>query len=477
MALVNSNFRESTLHKAWYDKTFRSTYALEFAQQNFGEVVERYDKGLGFTSFLHLAGKTMPVKNNSITIFEKGAPIRPVKVTIAIDAAPVNATTVTADVTDGSNAYLRAGDTIIIPASYTDQTTNQVMRISGSAGAWKGTFNNVSASITSALTNVIVAVGGTEFAEGSAGIDPRASSLYSRTTNYQIFKAAKGWEGGTIFNEQWDVIKMKDGTQGLYTRGIAELDFELDDQLDSALLTGQVITNTAGLTETSVSGNTNAIPAFDGLDQIMASLSQEQTWDATGYGLEKFKEIKVLLENVGVLGRDVDFFVGTDLNASIESELQDYQNQNAGGTKYWDGISKVGFKVNAITANSVTFNVAELTGLSNPQKFGLSAYNYRKQGFLFTQGMYMAKTNGIQGDGIELRLPHLTLGYPDNNGERRDRIFKLEPGVNGIAGMPNVAVNSYDGVKMHALMHVVPIWNHMYKAIAVNYNAAAGGGL
>jgi len=140
MALQNANYRESANYKGWTDTAFHSTYSLRLKPQTYGELVQRYGPGLSLTSFSHLAGRTMGVKSDSITIFEEGAPYRPVKVSIGTDAAPVNATAVTFNVADGSDAYMRQYFSIIIPAAYTDSTLPQEMRILGSAGSWTGTL-------------------------------------------------------------------------------------------------------------------------------------------------------------------------------------------------------------------------------------------------------------------------------------------------------------------------------------------------
>jgi hypothetical protein len=317
---------------------------------------------------------------------------------------------------------------------------------------------------------VYVAVGASAFGYGSAGTDPMSTGTYSRTTSDRIMKDAVGIEGGVLFNEEWKEFATKDGGRGVWTRSIGEMDFRLDDQIDSFLLTG-IANGNAAMTQASIDGETKAIPSADGLLTVMGSLAQELTWDANGFDETKFRAVKVLLENVGVVNKNVDFFVGSDLNASIEAKMIDFLSSNAGGTKYWDEIGKVGFVVNKVVLNGVIFNIAELGGLSNPNKFGLSSYNLKKAGFMFTQGEYAAR---LEDGGSEqnLRLPHLTLGYPMGNGENRQRIFIAEPGVHGIQGLPNIAVNSYDGIKMHTLAHVIPIWNHMYKTIKVTYDAS-----
>ena len=475
MALQTAGYRESTANASWYNSTFRSTYDLELKPQTFGEVIDRYGPGLSLCSFSNLAGRVMGVKSPTITIFEKGAPTRPVKTSIAIDTAPVNTTAVTLDVTDGSNAYMREFFNIIIPASYTNKTIDQELRITGSAGSWLGTFADVTAAISSTITEVYCAVGASSFGFGSDQPDPMSTGTYSRTTQQRIIKDTVGIEGATLYQEEWEDFALKHGGRGVWTRSIAEMDFRVDDQMDSALLIGQNISNSAGITQASIDGSTKAVPSFDGLEQIMASLSQELTWDSAGFGIDKFRALRPLLQNVGVVNQKLDLFCGSGLNSSIEAEMIDLLKTNAGGTKYWDEISKVGFMVNNVKFDSVQTQIAVLHSLSNPNKFGLSSYNYNNEGYLFTQGEYTAILED-GGNQEKLRLPHLTLGYPNGNGENRQRIFMMSPGVHGVQGLPNVAVSGLDGYKMFALAHMIPIWNHMYKAIKINYDSGEGQG-
>lgn len=475
MALTNTNYRESAQYQGFYDTAFHSTYDLRLKPQTYGEVVQRYGPGLSLTSFSQLAGRTMGVRNSAITIFEEGAKYRPVKVSIATDTAPVSGTTVTLNVADGSDAYMRQFFTIIIPAEYTNKDFPQELRITGSAGSWVGSFADVTAAITVALDEVYLAVGASSFGKGSGQPDPMATGTFERSTNERIIKTTGGFEGATLYKEEWDEFALIDGGRGLWSKSIAELDFDLDNQVDSALLVGQEITNTAGITQLSITGDTKAVPSAEGLEQIMSELAQELTWDATGFGIDQFRQLRPLLENVGVVNMKLDLFAGSDLNSSIESEMIDFLTSNAGGTKYWDEISNVGFMVNQIKLDSVQTNVAVLHALSNPNKYGLDSYNFKKQGYLFTQGEYAA-TLSDGGAEQKLRLPHLTMGYPDGNGENRQRKFMMRPGVNGVQGVPNVATTDLDGWYMYGFQHMIPIWNHMYKTVKINYDASQDAG-
>lgn len=474
MSLVNSNYRESTATKSWYNKTFRSTYDLELKPQTLGELIYRYGDGLSMTGILHMANRVVPVKSPTITVFEKGAPTRPVKVSISTSADASAGVTVTPASDDDSDDYLRAGMTLVIPKAYTNKDKDVELLLSYADSTWTGKPLVSGLQITTALSDVYVFVGASAFGYGTSQPDPMATGTYSYTTNERIIKDSSGVEGGIIYQESYEEIEMDNGEKGVWTRSLGEMDFRLDDQIDSALLVGDANANTSNVTATSVSGVSQAIPSFNGLITEMKSKGQELEW-TTGFDIDKFRAVKVLLENVGIVNRGVDFFVGTDLNASIETEMLDFIDAYSAGHSLWDMVNGVGFQVKKVLINGVMFYISELGAFSNPNKFGMSNYGYRDTGLMLPQGEYAAT---LQDAGIQqnVRLPHLSIGYPMGNGENRKRIFAIEPGVNGLQGMGSVVSNAYDGVKFHTLAHIIPIFTHMHQTIFVEKDSTEGAG-
>lgn len=475
MALQNAAYRESTNLRGFYDQRFLSTYDTRLKPQTYGELVMRYGDGLTLTSFLHLAGQEMSIKSKEITIFEKGAYTRPVTVSIPTAAAPINSVAITPSTADDSDDYLRADMTLIIPRQFTNNNQETELLLAFDGSNWTGKALNGTTAITTALTDVVVAVGASAFGYGTGQPDPMNSAEFSRTTGVRIMKDTSGIEGGTVFEEQWDELQAYDGSKGVWTRSLAEMDFRLDDQIDSFLLVGEENTNIANVTAQSLSGNTAAIPSAEGLTTIMNDLAQELTWDVD-FDIDKFRAVKTQLEAVGVINKDVDFMVGTNLAASIETSMIEFLKTNSAGHTFYDMMNAVGFHVKEININSVKFNVMELHAFSNPQKFGLSTYGYRDTGYIFPKGEYTARIEGMGTGSEEMRLPHLTLGYPNFNGENRRRGIWVEPGVNGLQGMGSVVSNDDDGVRFYTMTHIMPIWNHMYKTIKVERSAGSGGG-
>lgn len=462
-----------SLTQAGYASRFISTYDLALQPQYYGELIKRYGDGFYIMNFLHLAGQVMNVKNETITIVEEGVPERPVTVSIAQNLVAGSKSAVTFASSDDSDDYRREHFTLIIPPEYTNSDVPEELVLRNESGTWYGYPNSVTLTITSALVNVEVIVGASEFGYGSIGATPATSGYYTRTTSARIMKDAAGVEGGRVFQETVPAVDSM-GNRGLLSKELMAMDFRLDSQIDSALLISRANTNTATLKGTSKAGANSAVPSFDGLIPTMDSLSLGQDWD-TAYDIDKFSAVKTLLESVGVVNQTVDFMVGTDLYTSIEDSMQDYLNENSPGHSLYDTIGNIGFTVREVLKNTIKFKIMSLASFSNPNKFGHANYSFRKMGFIFPQGQYAVTLND-GGVKQALRLPHLTLGYAVNNTEDRRRVFAVEPGVNGLGAGNGIAVNSYDAVTYHSLTHVIPIWNHMHKAIKVDYTGGAGVG-
>lgn len=448
-----------------------SAYDLALEPQYYGELVQKYGDGFYILNFLHLAGQVINVKNETITILEQGAPERPVTVSIGTNASAGTKNAVTFASSDGSDLIARENATILVPSQYTNKDIDQEMVLHNESGTWYAYPMDATVTIDTALVTVEIIMGSTAFGYGTAGATPLTSGYYSRTTSARILKDAAGIEGGRVFQGTINAVTAANGAKGLLSKELTDLDFRFDSQIDAFLLTGQANTNTTRTVATSAfSGASAAVPSAAGLIPTMDALSLPLTWDSA-FDIDKFASVKTLLESVGVTNRTVAFMMGTDLYTSIEDSMQDYLNVNSAGHNLYDTMGKVGFNVKEVEKNSVKFKLMNLHSFSNPNKFGLASYKYNKMGFMFPEGKYAVKLNGE-----DMKLPHLTLGYAVNNTEDRKRVFSIEPGVNGLPGMGSIVANSYDGVKFHVLSHVVPIWNHMTKAIKVDYTGSTGVG-
>lgn len=459
---------DSNFQAGWASRLL-SIYDAGFEPQYYGQLVQKYGDGFKTLNFMHMAGQVMDVKSETITILEEGAPQRLVTVSIGTNASAGTKNAVTFASADGSDDVPREDTTILIPAAYTNKDVDQEMVLHNESGTWYAYPMDATVTIDVAIVTIPLAITSSAFGYGSHGAEPATKGYYSRTTSGRILKGSAGIEGAMVARGTIQPITTANGTKGFLSKELTDLEFRDDSELDAFLLTGQANSNTTRVIGTSIAGGTKAVPSANGLIPSMDSLALSLDWDSA-FDIDKFSAVKTLLESVGVTNQTVAFMVGTDLATSIEESMQGYLNENSAGHSLYDMMGKVGFGVTEVKKNGVTFKIMNLASFSNPNRFGATAYKYRKMGMMFPEGQYAATMNGEN-----VKLPHLTLGYLSNNAENRRRIFAVEPGVNGL-GYGQTVSNNYDGVKFHTLTHVVPIWNHLTKTILVNYTGDSGVG-
>lgn len=462
----------STAQRGWFDQLL-TPWDVALEEQDWMELIQKWGDGFKVLNFMALANKTVNVGSNEITLIEEGIIERPVTVSIPQSlSAPIDPT-LTFSSADGSDDYVREGMSLLVPAKYvTGQDYDLELRLYKSGGDWKGKSFSLTATIDTAVTTKEMILTASSYGEGANGIDPMASGFYERSTKGRIFKESFAIEGGRRFEEVFTAVKSKYG-DGLLSKAQIEASFRLDSQKDAAILTANENTNT-GLVTTSIAGGSNAVRSFKGLIPSMKEMAQELTW-STGFDMDKFRAVKAYLEAVSVLNREVDFMAGTGLIESIETNNIEWLKTNSSGHSFYENMKSVGFMAEKVFINSVMFNVMELHSFANINKFGAAEYGYRDMGMLFPKGQYNVT---LQGKGMKeekLKLPHLTLGYANNNGENRTHVVTY---VKGNTDWPagGAAANSYDGVKFDMLTHIVPIWTNLYQTILVTKDATEGVG-
>lgn len=477
MSLVNANFRESTTQRGWYDQLL-SAWDVAYEEQDWLKLISRYGNGFDVLNFLNMASAEVDLGSNNITIIEEGVLERPVTVSIPQStSAPIDPI-ITFATSDDSDDYVREGMSLLIPASYiTDASSHGEdleMRLYKDGSDWKGKPFSGTATIPSAITTKQFILTASSYGEGADGIDPAAGGFYERNTDGRMLKESCAIEGGKRFNEVFQSVKTKYGDAGLFNKAMMDASFRLDSQKDAFLLTGNANTNTANLKTTSIAGGSNAVRSTKGLVPIMKELAQELTW-STDFDMDKFRAVKGYLEAVGVMNREVDFLMGTDLVANVEDANIEWLKTNSAGHNFYTNMNEVGFYAKKVNINNVAFNLMELHSFANVNKFGTTEYGYRDMGFLMPKGEHTVTMKNHGKSDETMKLPHLTLGYANNNGEnRRHTVTSVKGNIDFPAG--GAAANSYDGVKFDYKTHIIPIYNHIYQTILVSKDASGGVG-
>lgn len=445
---------------------FMSVYdTIARKPQAYAELLQKYGEGLGVFNFLNLAEKTVPLTTNSLKIIEQGNLERLVTLDTCNTTAAHSVCDLVFNVADGSAAYVREGFDIIIPGAYNNKNVDKPMRIYLSGSDWKGRFWDDTATIDASAAGVSVAVGASAFGYGTGQPKAMSSGYFERTTGNRIFKETTGLEGSQLYKEDFYAVEAANGAKGILTKGTIEADFRLDSQIDAALLLSEANDSTsyALASTSSITGESSSIPSFDGLVPTMRKLGLSLDW-TTNFDMAKFQAVKALLESVGVLNRNVDFFYGSGLGANIETNMTTWLNSNSPGTILYDQMGKIGFQVREIKINSVTFKLMELHSFANPVKFGASAHAFTNMGMMFPQGNRKVTLNGAGGVKESLQLGHLTLGYPSGKGEDRKRVFTSAPGVTNTSP---IAVTDKDGSFYYMMAEVIPIWSYMNQTILI----------
>jgi len=455
-----ANTNSNTVTGPYGAGAFMSAYdTIARKPQAYAELLQKFGEGLSIFNFLNMAQATIPVTTPSLKIIEAGSIERLVSVSITAGAAGEYA--LTFKTADDSDHYVRENFDIIIPGANTALGYDKPMRIYKSGGDWKGRFWDPTTAIDVSLAEVEVAVGPSAFGPGTLSPESMKTGLFSRTTSSRLFKETFGIEGGQLYKEDFYAVEAANGAKGLLSKGLIEMDFRLDSQIDAALLLSELNANTSNITSTStMTGETSAVSSFDGLLPTMRKLGMPLNYTST-FNATEFTAVKALLESVGVVNRNIDFMVGSRLNALVETGMQAWLNANAGGTVLYDMIGKIGFAVKHLTLNGCTFNIMEMASFSNPVKFGAAAYRFSDLGLMFPQGQRKVT---LSSGGIDqpLQLGHLTLGYPSGKGEDRKRVLSKNPGV---SNQNPIATSGVDGDWYYMLAECMPIWAYMNQTI------------
>lgn len=441
---------------------FMSAYdTIALKPQAYAELLQKFGEGLNIFNFLNMAQQTIPVTTPSLKIIEEGSVERLVTVSIGTTNANTEAA-LTFATSDDSDHYVREGFDILIPGANNNTGVDKPMRIYKSGGDWKGRFWDTTTAIDVALVTTEVAVAASAFGPGTGQPDSMKTGLYSRNTSSRLFKETNGIEGGQLYKEDFYAVEAANGAKGLLSKGLIQMDFRLDSQIDAALLLAELNANTSNITSTSsVTGETTAISSFDGLLPTMRKQGLPLNWTST-FDATQFTAVKALLESVGVTNRNLDFMVGSGLNAAVETGMQSWLNTNSHGTDLYDMIGKIAFKVRELTLNSCTFNIMELHSFSNPVKFGGANYNFKNLGMMFPQGQRKVSVAAPGGVKETLNLGHLTLGYPSGKGEDRKRVLSKKPGV---SNQNPITASDIDGDWYYMFAEVMPIWAYMNQTI------------
>jgi len=451
-----------------YNTGLDSLYSLNLDPQKWGSMIDLYGKGLGIFQWLHFAGQTVNVKSHSLKVIEEGSLERGIKLgsAIATNAAggTISFTVHADDIDSNSNTFLQKDDAIFLPPTYSGETTKMTTKYiitDVTAGTFTGTPLSSTAVVgTEVPTSTVLMASGGNFARGSDGPGYHSSGWYDREFVTAIKRVAFQVEGGSTATARY-TDKLKNGSPGFFSKASIEADFLMDSAINDEIFLGE--TNTNSLTMENRGADDNSVYGTQGLWDHLETGGMTQTY-VDEYTIADFDNIKDLFRSQGVIDTKAFFGVGSDLMKQIENSGLDFLKEYSGGTDLMTAYDTMKVNFRAIKKNGILFTLQELINFDNPVKYGLSAYNWQKAGFICPDTKVSVRMNSMGGD--EVRLNNIALGYVNAKGEDRTRIVKVLPGVEGLTGN-RIAVDTYDDVRGEMLSELMLIVNKRNQMIQV----------
>lgn len=461
-----------------YDAKWASIYTLMDLPQYFPELSQRYGKAFEILEFLKFAGQEGTCAAQTKTLFEEGAPERYVTLHAASGVAGAGVALSLAieewdTVANGGNSYVSVGDKIALPAAYctvsgvkcTLPQWFQVTAIAATAANPDEADTVLTAKPLNILTvtAVTVPIGtklmvtGGNYAPGVQGAKPKTTGWYSRTFTTAIKKAALALEGSQQSSERY-LEHLKGGGTGMLSEASIKAEFRLDSAINTEIIMGDTINNLTQLNRNSIANNVR------GTLGIMPSLKLGgcKQYYTTSYTTPDIDNIKYAFIAEGVTDTNASLFGGYDLLRGIRYSAMDLIKEYSGGTNFLTNLEELKINFQTIKLGTITLSLHELVSFSNPNTFG--NYDFSKSGFVIPSTQVTVRDSVM---GADVKVPNLHLLYKNYNGEDRTRIMCPIPGVNGLAGSPNIAVDSYDDYQIQWLTEFMLAFTKVGQSILI----------
>jgi len=217
---------------------------------------------------------------------------------------------------------------------------------------------------------------------------------------------------------------LPNGDKKFFLEGDKEAYYQMLNLVDSTLLIGEAVSNTA-LSELFVDGtNETDAPIYgtNGLTtQILAGGNILNYSSATGITLADLYDY-----NEVIAKEDADYentlHLGISLDQQFDRELGDRVSNGA----YMFGANKsIDLGFNKVTIGSFTYGKRCLEAFNNPQIFAADGYGYPYEGFMLPTG----KTKVSKGAEEGLTVPTFRKRYLANNNESREMVVKYYDGL------------------------------------------------
>jgi len=255
---------------------------------------------------------------------------------------------------------------------------------------------------------------------------------------------------------------------GLFNEELSRGEFMLDIQHESALIMGQVNTNTTLVQASSLTGSNGPVQKNKGVWTWIDELGYDLTYtNAASFTIDDFDTAAEYLESKGVTNDVVFFPMGGGLYTRLENSGVDFVRGTAGGLNVNftpNGVGgmmlNVGF--DTIKKRGITFVPYKLPIFSNPNLFGIT------DSLLNDAGMMIPITTVKDGKS-GLTIPNLYQGYVGLNGYSRERVVATVGGMDGFAKQHfgNPVISTIDANSTYWLSDVCFPFTEAFKGLLV----------
>ena len=487
MSTTSSPTLLSNTANTGYNSVWASLYDTDMqVPQIWGEIVKLYGPGIGLLEFLYMAGSIVPIAGPTKKLFEELSLVK----TVATYGTTSSVTTgaawslslAAAEFNTSDKAYLSKNDMVVVPAKYCATTgTNtkltrpslwQVTAVDSGVGTSK--VYTLYAITKTDIINVTIPAGtklmvtGGAYANGVQGGTPKSAGWQTRTFVNSTRRQNWSLTGSQQSNQRY-YNTLRGGGNGIFTKASMEADFLLSKYINDDLMLGQLMTATA---ITMNDRDSNAITPTNTLGMLghMVAGGMKQYY-TTSYQYSDFDDVKALLQSQGITGRNVNFFMGSELYKQLENSGLDFKKEFAGGTVL-GAIGEIDASLKSVHKNGIDFAFKELPSLADPTSYGSDSFDDFFKGLGFMIPDTDVTVRGSMEEPAAVKMKNLALGYKNAQGENRTRINKVLPGIANVGqGTGDIAVSDYDDLRGELLSEYCLIFLKRNQSILVQSDA------
>jgi hypothetical protein len=478
MTVVSSNVRQG----AYGPNYIASMEAADLIRAGiYQKVFKQYGRLYGMHDFLMSAGNEVALPAQDLKVVEEYAPKWPLKIKTAIAKGDAGGdiTIVLDTATMVSNVHqARVGFSVKIPATYmpaafnkdgiyrikalsTTTVTNDTLTCEAFLAGDTYTKQQIATEVPAGT--YIDCSGYSSFARGSGQPEGTYDYPVTRTYTWGIVKETKGFDGGTMAHE--GEVAEYNGKNWLLSKSAFDAEFRLKDQVDDMILFGEDNDNSAMVTTSTMSTQSQAVRSTRGIISWLDDAGQK-IYYTDSPTLTILDDIQDALLTQGVYTTTVTLFCSPKFYRDIQKEAKDYLREYSGGSDFLDGAkTAMGVNLETILWGGMTFYLHVVGSLADPASAGLTISDelvYAAGGMAIAVPDAKA-TVAKWGAEANVTIPNLFLGSLEYNGEIRRNVAKRYLGVNGVYETVDVA-SELDGWKlfwMRELMLAGAEWNKM----------------